>query len=123
MNDLTPRMDVGCKLIRLKPGSLPLVREWARTMNERLKEVIATLHDENVVVESVFLLSRTDGDFLVYYMRARSLEQARRVVQTSRHEIDAVHKAFKKAAWAGFEDTELLLDASTLAEAPAGHAK
>ena len=42
-----------------------------------MKEVLATLHDESVVVESVFLLSRGDGDYLVYYMCARSMEQAR----------------------------------------------
>jgi len=109
-------MDAVCKLIRLKPGSLPLVREWAKTMNERMKEVLATLHDESVVIESVFLLTRDDGDYLVYYMRARSMEQARTVVQTSKHEIDAFHQHFKKQAWAGSEDMELLLDASTLEE-------
>ena len=55
-----------CKLIRLKPGSVALVREWAQTMNQRLEEVLATLADESVTVESVFLLSRADGDYLVY---------------------------------------------------------
>ena len=81
-----------------------------------MKEVLATLHGESVVVESVFLLSRDDGDYLVYYMRARSLEQARSVVQSSPHEIDAFHQQFKKEAWESAESTELLLDASTLEE-------
>lgn len=110
-------MDVTCKLIRLKPGSLHIVREWAETMNDRMKEVLATLHDESVVVESVFLLSREDGDYLVYYMRARSMEQARTVVKTSKHEVDAIHQRFKREAWASMEDTEVLLDASTWEEA------
>lgn len=82
-------------------------------MNGRMKEVLATLHDESVVVESVFLLSREDGDYLVYYMRARSMEQAHTVVKTSQHEVDAIHQHFKQEAWAGMEDTELLLDACT----------
>lgn len=106
-------MDVDCKLIKLKPGNLPIVREWAETMNERMKEVLATLHDESVAIESVFLLSREDGDYLVYYMRAHSMEQARTVVKTSKHDVDAIHQRFKREAWVGMEDTELLLDAST----------
>ncbi len=44
------RMDVGCKLIPLKTGSLPVVREWARLMNARMKEVLATLHNEGVIL-------------------------------------------------------------------------
>ncbi len=85
-------------------------------MNKRMKEVLATLHDESVVVESVFLLSREDGDYLVYYMRARSMEQAHTVVKTSPHEVDAIHQHFKREAWASMEDTKLLLDASTWEE-------
>ena len=45
---------------------MALVREWAQTMNQRLEEVLATLADESVTVESVFLLSRADGDYFVY---------------------------------------------------------
>lgn len=66
--------------------------------NDRMKEVLATLHDESVVVESVFLLSRGDGDYLVYYMCARSMEQARTVVKTSTHEVDAIHQRFQREA-------------------------
>jgi len=44
------------------------------------------------------------------------MEQARTVVQTSKHEIDAFHQHFKEQAWAGSEDMDLLLDASTLEE-------
>jgi hypothetical protein len=107
-------MEVSCNLIKLKPGSLPIVRHWAETLNSRMKEVLATLHDETVVIESVFLLSRGDGDYLVYYMRAQSMEKARKAVQSSPHEIDAFHQQFKKNAWVSSESTELLLDASTL---------
>jgi Family of unknown function (DUF6176) len=108
-------MDVACHFIALKPGSLPVVRQWATTMNERLKEVLATLHAEAVDVESVFLLTRPEGDYLVYYMRAKNLELAKDVAQASPHAIDAIHRAFKKATWMKVEKTELLLDASTLA--------
>lgn len=107
-------MEVKCRLIKLKTGSLPLVREWAQTLNSRMSEVLATLHDESMVIESVFLLSRADGDYLIYYIRAQSMEKARETVQSSSHEIDAFHQHFKKVAWASSEATELLFDASTL---------
>ena len=106
-------MDVSCNLIRLKQGSLPIVRKWAETMNDRMKEVLASLHDESVVIESVFLLSREEGDYLVYYMRAVSMDQARMVVKTSEHDVDAIHKRFKQEAWESIEETEVLLDAAT----------
>jgi len=109
-------MEVKCNLIKLKPGSLPIVRHWAATLNSRMKEVLATLHDESVVVESVFLLCRNDGDYLVYYMRAHSMEQAKQAAQSSPHEIDVFHQQFKKEAWEGSECLELLVDASILGE-------
>ncbi len=63
-----------CKRIRLKPGSLPRVYEWAATLTQRRDEALATLKDQGVVVESAFLERAADGDFLVYYMRADDLE-------------------------------------------------
>lgn len=62
-------MDTKAALIKLKPGSLERVREWARTINHRRDEVLATRRDKGVTVESWFLLSREDGDYLMSYMR------------------------------------------------------
>lgn len=79
--------------MRLKPGSLPRVREWAAELTRRRDEVMETLRDETVRIESAFLESGPDGDFLVYYMRVDDLETSRRAVQTSPHPIDAYHRA------------------------------
>jgi hypothetical protein len=49
-------METSCVKIRLKPGSLDRVREWAKTLNEtRRDEALATLRDETVVLEAAFL--------------------------------------------------------------------
>ena len=61
--------------VRLKPGSLPRVRAWAAELNARRDEVLATLRDEGVIVESVFL----DGEELVYYLKAKDVAQAQAV--------------------------------------------
>jgi L-rhamnose mutarotase len=99
-----------CVRVRLKEGSLERVREWARELNARRDEVLATLRDEGVRVESVFL----DGDTLVYYMRADSLEQAREVYAHSTHAIDAYHQQFKDETFDGQTSLELLIDFENL---------
>jgi hypothetical protein len=106
-----------CVKIRLKPDSLERVREWARTINEsRRSEALATLRDESVVVEAAFLDQTTDGDFLVYFMKAESFETARRSVASSNHDIDLYHQRFKQDTWASREGLELLVDLDRLDE-------
>ena len=88
-----------CARIRLKPDSLARVREWAREINSRRPEALATLAAEGVAIESVFLDSGAEGDFLVYYLRARSIEQAAAVAANSSASIDAFHQEFKREVW------------------------
>ena len=96
--------------VRLKEGSLQRVRAWAKELNERRDEVLATLVNEGVRIESVFL----DGDALIYYMRAESLEQAREVYAHSTHAIDAYHQRFKDETFDRQTPLELLIDFENL---------
>lgn len=96
--------------VRLRPGSLDRVREWAAELNARRDEVLATLRDEGVRIESVFL----DGDTLVYYMRADSVERAREVYSRSKHAIDAYHQRFKDETFDEQTALELLIDFENL---------
>ena len=98
--------------VRLRPGSLERVREWASELNARRDEVLATLRDEGVRIESVFL----DGDTLVYYMRADSIEEARAVYARSTHAIDAYHRRFKDETFEEQRALELLIDFENPAE-------
>jgi Family of unknown function (DUF6176) len=85
-----------CVKVKLKPGSLEQVHEWAEELRSRADEVLATLRDEGVAVESVFLDSHEQGDFLVYYMKARSLSAAREAAERSSHPIDAYHEQSRR---------------------------
>ncbi len=96
--------------VRLEPGSLPRVREWAAELNARRDEVLATLRDEGVRVESVFL----DGETLVYYLKADSIDKARAVYAGSQHAIDAYHQRFKDETFAERTQLELLVDFENL---------
>jgi hypothetical protein len=99
-------METVCVKVRLKPGSLPRVQAWAAELNGRRDEVLATLRDEGVVVESVFL----DGQELVYYLKAKDVAQAQAVYARSRRAIDAYHREFKDEAFAEQRTLELLID-------------
>jgi hypothetical protein len=96
--------------VRLVPGSLPRVREWAAELNARRDEVLATLRDEGVRVESVFL----EGETLVYFLKADSVEHAREVYSRSTHAIDAYHQRFKDETFTDQTQLELLIDFENL---------
>jgi Family of unknown function (DUF6176) len=108
-------METVCLKVRLKPGSLDLVRDWAAELQARPDEVLATLRAEGVLVESAFLDSTEEGDFLIYYVKARSLDAAREAVQRSAHPIDSYHQQFKVDTWESRTPLELLMDFENLA--------
>jgi hypothetical protein len=109
-----------CVKIHLLPNSLDRVREWATTLNtSRRAEALATLADESVVLEAAFLDRTSEGDFLIYIMKAESFDTARQAAETSLHEIDAYHQAFKRDTWGTRTELELLLDLDRTGQRPA----
>jgi hypothetical protein len=111
-------METRAHRIRLKPGSLPRVREWAAELTRRRAEAVATLRDETVYLECFFLEQAKDGDFLIAVMTADSFEQSKAAVQSSLHDIDAYHQQFKRDAWDSGQRLELLVDLNRLDELP-----
>lgn len=103
--------EVRCVRIQLKPGSEPLIRDWAKKLHEeRREEAIATLVDEGVTIESYFLDPRPEGDFLIGYMRATSLDQAAQIAARSDHDIDRYHQQVRVSSWAEVTRLERLVD-------------
>ncbi|WP_076593685.1 DUF6176 family protein [Herminiimonas arsenitoxidans] len=103
--------EVVCARIRLRPGSLPLVREWAAHIAEHKEEALQTLSNEDVQIETVFLESiENDADYLIYYMRSPSLKKAEEIAAKSLDAIDQYHKNFKQMTWAKVSTLELLVD-------------
>lgn len=106
-----------CMKIRLKANSLARVREWAAELTRRRDEALETLRDETVIIESVFLDSTPDGDFLLYFMKAENFERAREAAQqNSPHAIDEYHREFKRETWEDGARLELLIDLDRIAE-------
>ena len=107
-------METSCVKIKLKPGSLPRVREWANYISAHEAEALATLEGESIVLESFFLDSSEHGDYLIGYIRAGNLDQAAEAAKVSPHDIDAYHKAFQQETWEAGEKLELLVDLSRI---------
>ena len=103
-----------CAKVQLKPGSVERAREWAAELTRRADEVLASLRDQRVAVESVFLDRTGEGDFLIYHLRAESLAGAGELVQRSSHAIDAYHQKFKPENWESRTPLELLIDLENL---------
>lgn len=70
-----------CVKIKLKPNSIEKVREWARAINERKDEALATLRDEDVILETIFLDRTSEDDFLIYVMKAENFDNAKAVLK------------------------------------------
>ena len=109
-------METRCWKIKLKHGSIDLVREWARTINLRMDEALEALRAEGVVVESVFLDRTEHGDFLIGYMKAESFDKAAEAVQKTLRAIDEYHQQFKREAWDERSELELLVDMDRITE-------
>jgi hypothetical protein len=105
-----------CVKIKLKPNSIEKVRAWARTIDERKEEALATLRDEGVMLETVFLDQTSEGDFLIYPMKAESFEKAKEAVKYSAHAIDEYHQNFKKETWETGKKLEMLIDLDRIPE-------
>lgn len=102
--------EVACAIVHLHPGSVSRVREWVAYIMAHKSEALETLAAEGVKIESVFLASSEQGEFLVYYMRSSSQEVAQSVANKSLAKIDEYHRSFKKECWARVERLETLID-------------
>lgn len=105
-----------CVKIKLKSNSLEKVREWAKVINERKAEALETLRDESVILESVFLDQNSEGDFLIYVMKAVNFEKSREAFEKSAHAIDEYHQNFKSECWEDGKKLEVLIDLDRIGE-------
>ncbi len=100
-----------CAKIKLRPNSLEKVREWAKVINKRKAEALETLRDE-----SVFLDQNSEGDFLIYVMKAVNFEKSKEVFEKSAHAIGNNHQNFKDEYWEDSKKLEMLIDLDRIGE-------
>ena len=84
-------MEAAAGLIKLHPNTDELVEEWRDTLEARRAEALQTLLDEGVSVESWFQVEIAGEPYLLWYMRAKSIQQVWEIASQSNHDIDAYH--------------------------------
>lgn len=103
-------METRCVRIKLKPGALDKVRAWAKEVNARKTEAYEILKGESVYIESAFLDEVAGEHYLIYFMKAKSLEKSQQIAVESSASLDAYHKQFKKDCWESVTPLEQLID-------------
>jgi hypothetical protein len=87
------------------------VKEWSNTLNQRKKDVLESLENEGVFIESAFLDRHENGQlYLYYFMKMEDEEKCRVAAQNSTLDIDFYHKDFKKKCWERGERLECLIN-------------
>ena len=69
------------------------VDEWLELLNRRMSEVLLTLKDEKMYVETIFREKTNEAEFLYWYSVQ---EEGGTHVTESKHEIDRLHIDFSK---------------------------
>ncbi len=84
-------MEYASGLVKLKPGSEGKLEEWRRVVASRLDEAAATLRDEDVAVESYFVIDIGGEKHLLWYLRAKSISRVFEISRQLKHPIDEFH--------------------------------
>ena len=87
-------INVELSRFKVKAGKSGQVDEWMAFLNEHMEEVLLTLNDEKMYVETIFREVQEESEFLYWY----SVQgEGGSEVTDSHHEIDKKHLAFWEA--------------------------
>jgi len=84
-------MEYASGLIQLKPNTEEQVEHWRCVIASRLDEAAATLQDEQVQIESWFKVEIDNKKYLLWYVRAKSIQRVFEVSMKLKHPIDKFH--------------------------------
>lgn len=84
-------MEYASGLIKLKPNTEHKVELWRSTIAARLDEAAATLQDEQVHIESWFKIDIEGQPYLLWYLRAKSINKVFELSMQLNHPIDKFH--------------------------------
>jgi hypothetical protein len=84
-------MNIELSKFKVKQGKSDRVDEWMQVLNKHMKEVLLTLKDEKMYVETIFR-ERDGEDEYLYWYSIQGVGGS--LVEESSHEIDSIHLAF-----------------------------
>jgi Family of unknown function (DUF6176) len=84
-------MNIELSKFKVKQGKSERVDEWMQVLNKHMKEVLLTLKDEKMYVETIFREKDGEDEYLYWYSIQGT---GGSLVEESNHEIDRIHLAF-----------------------------
>ncbi|MCI0763898.1 DUF6176 family protein [Bacillus sp. TL12] len=84
-------MNIELTRFKVKQGKSHRIDEWMKLLNNHMKEVLLTLNDEKMYVETIFREIR-DGEEYLYWYSVQG--EGGTDVESSQHEIDKKHLEF-----------------------------
>lgn len=99
-------MKVRCIKVKLKSESINQVKGWFVELNRRKDEVLESMRQENITIESAFLDHQENQYYLIYYIKSPDIKKALEVFEHSLLPIDQ----FYKKNWNQFCETVSVLD-------------
>lgn len=87
-----------CLRIKLKKGTTQKVREWCKKFQTH-PELGDVLEQESVIVETLMLDEQEDATYLIFYLKAESLEKANDFLTKTQHPINDLSNAFMQECW------------------------
>jgi hypothetical protein len=102
--------------IKIRAGKTAAVIEFMRSLKARQDLSLEALRREGMVVESMFLERRDDGDFLYYYAKARDLAMANQVNMEATDPLTLEIRNFVSETWDYIVSPEPLLDLDLIQE-------
>ena len=88
-----------CIRVLLKHGMTDKFVQWARQIPNRLDEVKASMSEQGVLEQSIFLDRSPNGDFIVIYWKVEDLAKARAAFQNSTRRVDLEMTEMIEATW------------------------
>ncbi len=85
-------MTVRCLRVQIREHCLEYVKNWFSELNHRKDEVLESLKNEGIIVESAFLDKVNDSYFLIYYIKSKDIKKALEIFASSSLPIDNFYK-------------------------------
>lgn len=93
--------------LKFKPGKKQVWLDWCEELKRRTDEVMATLKDEGMLSEAVFISQ--DGETIYYFIEAKDMSKAKEAYQKSAHAIDQEHRDTIRTSLEKIEEMECLV--------------
>lgn len=102
--------------IKIRPGKTEQVVEFMSRLNANREPSLEAMRREGMVVESLFLERREDGDYLYYYVKVRDLMRANEVNLQATDALAQDIRRFIGETWGEIASPEPLLDLDLIRE-------